>query len=880
MKKDNFKFNLDSEFELYNVENIGYLYFPLVNEAGMKSSITPSLAGDCKIDQSHFALLPQSQLDLHNSMFTRNIYFLVNNKPVYLNGLSPYQLLHKDEVKVKTGFIYFNCERKNQYLSFNTTSFVPSNNDFVELTKVKITNNSDKSVDIKSIVGIPLYCRSAETIRDHRHVTSLLNRCYIEESGIVNIPTMLFDETGHKKGDCLYGVHAKCSKSKIKQHWPLINSFTGEGNSLLNPQGLFEDINNEYRIGDEVCGEEVLGGIEFERFMLNPNETFEIEFMISITKTKEELNNYVNKYIINNSFDLYLNETKQYWKTKMANLTISTKSSTFDNWFNYVVIQPKLRAIYGCSVLPAHDYGKGGKGWRDLWQDCLALLMMEPSLVEEMLFNNFAGVRIDGSNATIIGSKPGEFKSDRNSITRVWCDHSIWPVLTTDLFVNRTGKLDFLLRKQVYFKDKFSHYTHKTNPDINNNDVVRLKNNKVYEGSILEHLIIQNLVSFYNVGEHGNLRLENADWNDALDMAKDKGESVAFTGQIGDNLIKISKMLLKLNEQGINEISLIKDIKCLLTNRDMSPNGKQKVLHKYFDSVENNVSSTFNISTLDLAHRLEKFGESFKKQVRKNEWLSKGQEGWFNSYYDNDGNRLDNIEKKHIMLTGQVFQLYSKIPTYRQQKKMIVAANRYLYEKDLGGYRLNSNFNEIKMNMGRMFGFAYGTKENGAVFSHMAVMYAAGLYRNNHVKEGYKVINSLYKQVMNTEKSFVLPGIPEYFDGKGRGMYHYLTGSASWLILVVVEEMFGVTSSFGDYIFTPKLLKSQFDKNGKASITTLLNDKRVTITYVNNKHLEFDKYQIKEVYLNDTKVEINGSKSYTLLKNLINGLNNIEIILG
>ena len=139
---------------------------------------------------------------------------------------------------------------------------------------------------------------------------------------------------------------------------------------------------------------------------------------------------------------------------------------------------------------------------------------------------------------------------------------------------------------------------------------------------------------------------------------------------------------------------------------------------------------------------------------------------------------------------------------------------------------------------------------------------------------------SLYKQVMEINKSFVLPGIPEYFDGKGRGMYHYLTGSASWLILVVVEEMFGVNSLFGDYIFAPKLLKSQFDKEGKARITTLLNNKKVNITYVNKKHLEFDKYQIKEVYLNGEKCDAPVAKTYKLNKELISNLENIEIVLG
>ena len=46
---------------------------------------------------------------------------------------------------------------------------------------------------------------------------------------------------------------------------------------------------------------------------------------------------------------------------------------------------------------------------------------------------------------------------------------------------------------------------------------------------VLEHLLLQNLTAFYEVGEHGHIRLRGADWNDALDMAGERGESVAFT---------------------------------------------------------------------------------------------------------------------------------------------------------------------------------------------------------------------------------------------------------------------------------------------------------------------------------------------------------------
>ena len=51
-----------------------------------------------------------------------------------------------------------------------------------------------------------------------------------------------------------------------------------------------------------------------------------------------------------------------------------------------------------------------------------------------------------------------------------------------------------------------------------------------------------------------------------------------------------------------------------------------------------------------------------------------------------------------------------------------------------------------------MFAFAYGEKENGAVFSHMTVMYANALYKQGYVKEGHKALKAL----MDAAKSLKL----------------------------------------------------------------------------------------------------------------------------
>ena len=158
-------------------------------------------------------------------------------------------------------------------------------------------------------------------------------------------------------------------------------------------------------------------------------------------------------------------------------------------------------------------------------------------------------------------------------------------------------------------------------------------------------------------------------------------------------------------------------------------------------------------------------------------------------------------EQVRMMLTGQVFSIMGNVATDAQIRKIVKSADHYLYRKEIGGYRLNTDFQELKFDMGRMFGFAYGEKENGAVFSHMAVMYANALYQRGFAKEGWKALRSLSDTALDFDTSHIYPGIPEYFRSDGRGMYHYLTGAASWYLFTMITEVFGVRGVFGTFWF-------------------------------------------------------------------------------
>ena len=66
-------------FSLECPENCSYLYFPVANEQGIKSAVTPNFGGDCKIDQNTFLLEPVSSENLHNNRSVRNFWVKIGD---------------------------------------------------------------------------------------------------------------------------------------------------------------------------------------------------------------------------------------------------------------------------------------------------------------------------------------------------------------------------------------------------------------------------------------------------------------------------------------------------------------------------------------------------------------------------------------------------------------------------------------------------------------------------------------------------------------------------------------------------------------------------------------------------------------------------------
>ncbi|MFA5200272.1 MAG: cellobiose phosphorylase, partial [Candidatus Omnitrophota bacterium] len=498
--------------------------------------------------------------------------------------------------------------------------------------------------------------------------------------------------------------------------------------------------------------------------------------------------------------------------------------------------------------------------------------------------NNFGGVKIDGSNATIIGKNPGDFIADRNNISRVWMDHGVWPMITLKLYIDETGDFDILFEQAAYFRNHQLNRSKIIDYKWDDSYGTRLKarNGKIYKGTVLEHLLIQNLVQFYNVGSHNQVRLEGADWNDGLDMAKENGESVAFSSMYAANLSVLAKLIL---ETGRPSFELAEEIRILLAHFNYSDIGeKHRILEFYFSKAGQEVSGKkVRVDAAALSGFLKEKSIWMKKQIEKREWLK---EGFFNGYYDNRKNRVEGRfgGVLRMSLASQVFPVMSGLAGPWQVKKIISNVLRYLYDKSSGGIRLNTDFKKEMHDLGRAFSFSYGDKENGSVFSHMVVMFANGLYQQNFAKEGWMALSSLYRMAANTDNSKVYPCLPEYFDISGRGMYSYLTGSASWFMLTLLTQAFGVKGQNGDLLIEPKLVSEQFKPENSLSISRTFSGRKLKVTYINPKGLEFGRYRIKSLKINSENFSIEPAPRLLISKEAIfslpkDKLNLIEVLL-
>ena len=233
-------------FRLEKAQEYSYLYFPVASGTGLKSAVTPELGGDAKMDQNHFLLQPVSAEELHNNKSSRNFWCRMEDGGYFsATGVSAMQQAakfsdHAEDITVEAGLMWHKVSRKIEKcgIKAEVLSFVPEGVE-TEVMQVTLTNEGTEPVAFTPVGAIPVYGRSADNLRDHRHVTSLLHRAYVTENGICVQPVLSFDERGHRRNFTSYFVAgAEGDGTKPEAFYPVVEDFIGEGGSLEVPEAV------------------------------------------------------------------------------------------------------------------------------------------------------------------------------------------------------------------------------------------------------------------------------------------------------------------------------------------------------------------------------------------------------------------------------------------------------------------------------------------------------------------------------------------------------------------------------------------------------------------------------------------------------------------
>ena len=869
------------EFESGAAERMGRLYFPIVNEAGMLSWVTPQLQGSPSTGHNEYLGMPLTAEDLPHTLAHRGFWLVESDRePFSLSAISPQGLGNhlrrgaRSDSRVTAGPGWLRVGRQDPEDRFevSATLWAPADLDErIEVMLVEVVNNSRSSISFLPYAAIPLFARSADNVRDHRHVTALLHRASLQDYGVTVRPTMTFDERGHKLNRMEYTVLGVGPRGKEPAGiWAAQEQFLGEGGNYAVPSAVW-NFEQAPRV-QQIAGHEAIGGFRFPRVTLKGGARAQFVLVSGISSSPKASAQWLRWARNARKVAASLEFTKKYWLKQIGRVAFRSPDARFNNWMTWVNFQPMLRRFYGNSFLPQFDYGRGGRGWRDLWQDRLAQLLSDPESVRPALVHNFGGVRIDGSNATIIG-KDGTFIADRNNIPRTWMDHGIWPTHTALMYIDQTGDIDFLLQEREYFRDPQTFRCRRLDRAWTESYGYALRTHKkaVYRGTILEHLLVQNLTAFFNVGEHNVCRMEGADWNDGLDMAEHRGESVAFTAFYAWNLMRLADIVCALACCGHKRFYVAEELGLLLDRLPgkkpvayASARAKTRRLAEYIERVAGDVSGRkIGVSVEDLAGDLVDKYCDLAARVRKQEWVKAGASAFFNGYYDDRGIRVEGRRGRDVRmtLTGQVFPLMAGIANDEQVDRVVKSVNQYLRDPKFGGLRLNTDFGSIQPALGRAFSFAYGEKENGAVFSHMVIMYAYALYLRRRAAAGREAWHTLYEKAVDSGTSKIFPCLPEYFNGEGRGMYCYLTGSASWLVYLLLTQVYGLRGELGDLVIDPQLMPADFDAAGRAGVKADFAGRTLAVTYLNPEALKPGQYVVGRIACRGTPVPFKAGKA-------------------
>ena len=476
--------------------------------------------------------------------------------------------------------------------------------------------------------------------------------------------------------------------------------------------------------------------------ILKPGETKEFIYVLG-QKDPSEADRIISSYEESGRVDRELADLKKFWHNRLANFEINTPSPEFNNMINvWNAYQCFITFTWSRAASLIYCGLRNGYGYRDTVQDIQGIIHLDPEMAAEKIRFMLSAQVNNGGGLPLV-------KFNHNA------GHEDTPDDAS--YVQATGHPSYRADDALWLFPTIYKYVGESGNKAFYDEVIVYANGG--EASVYEHLKKAIDFSMNRLGDHNMPAGLHADWNDCLRLGK-KGESTFVAFQLYYAMSMMKKLAAERND---SEYS------------------------KYLDEIQGKLHDT-----------LEKCWDEdrFIRGIRDNGVIVGAK----------------NDPEANMWLNPQSWSVISGFASDYQAETALNSVDRLLNTK-YGLKLMDPPYRDHYFDGALAHIFNPDTKENGGIFSQSQgwIILAEALRGNGNRAFRYFLESSPATMNNNAEIRCIEPYVHGQFvessasPAEGRGHVHWLTGTASTVMVGCIEGICGLRPEADTLVINPSI---------------------------------------------------------------------------
>jgi N,N'-diacetylchitobiose phosphorylase len=569
-----------------------------------------------------------------------------------------------------------------------------------------------------------------------------------------------------------------------------VASYNGDKSHFI---GSYHSFHNPIAVEKGMC-DNVLNynsnacGALHTKLTLQPGESKEFVFLLG-QKNDEQSKEILASYADLSAVTTELNELKNYWHGKLSNFQVKTPDEKFNVMLNtWNAYQCFITFIWSRAASFIYAGLRNGYGYRDTVQDIQGIIHLDPAMAKEKIRFMLSAQVDNGGGLPLV-------KFDHNA------GHEDTP--DDPSYVQATGHPAYRADDALWLFPTVYKYMAETGDKQFLDEVIPYANKD--QGDVYDHLKRAISFSMERLSVHNMPAGLHADWNDCLRLGK-KGEStfVAFQLYYAMNVI-----------------------------RNIAMDRKDTEYIDYLDKVQNDLRETLNTNCWEE----DRFIRGFKEDGQV------------------IGSKKD--PEASMWVNPQSWAVISGLATKEQAELALESVHRELNTK-YGVRTMAPSYVNHAFEGALAILFNPSTKENGGIFSQPQGWIILAEALMGHGNRAYEYYTECCPATQNDHAEIRV--IEPYAHGQfteatdspffGRSHTHWLTGTASTVMVGSVEGILGMRPDLNGLFIAPSI-PSEWKE---FSIEKNFRGKKLNIKVQNPNGAESG---FKEFYVNGVKLEKN-----------------------